>query len=212
MPIARCHSPSGIFRSVRQPASLRLTAMAKSAPLARTASATLWPNNPESARMIGRSSPSGKAATARAMSEWVSGRGVGSPKAQVCSKCQAGLGRDGGIGSIEVLTGVVVGTASLLRSIDLDVGRVHVEVGLVARRTWRRFLNVMENATLTSATRAVSTPRRISFSKRLPRPITVVEAGTPGTARSERPTASAHWWPKSRGSFHLRASALRATP
>jgi hypothetical protein len=67
---------------------VRLTAMAKSAPLAKAVHATSFEKKPESPRTIGRGNPSGNAATARAMSPGACGRGSLLPEPSSAARAQ----------------------------------------------------------------------------------------------------------------------------
>jgi hypothetical protein len=70
-------------------------------------------------------------------------------------------------------------------------------VGRWAARSARRFSGSRAKTRLTSVALARSTLARANSSKRLPRPITVVDAGTFGTARSCSPARSFLWWSRS---------------
>src|ERR1700686_3487010 len=109
---------SGISRSARHTAELRLAAIAKSQWLESAASATFLSKRPESARTIGRRSPSGSAPTARAMSPGAWGRGSDLPEPKsAASTTQASDQTAGG-------PAVVEGDALLFHPVGLDVGRV----------------------------------------------------------------------------------------
>ena len=99
MPMAGCQASSGIWRSLRQAASVRFAAMAKSAPFERAAKATSLEKNLESPRTIGRKWPSGRAAIDRLINEGAWGRGSDFPdprsaaSAHPASTQMAGWGR-----------------------------------------------------------------------------------------------------------------------